>query len=504
MSTNEELTLLIKSKYPVIYLESIDEIYTLGQLREVAKQLNLIFYRWSLTEGLIRGDDNRSDYDTKEPVKMLRQILALVEPNEALKIQPHPSLFVLLDFDKHLGDTVNLRLFKDSINRFKDSKNTFVIVSPEYNLPKDIETEAAHIIGEYPAEDEIRETIEESFSELKRTTPEVKIGASYKELKRIISALKGLSIQQIRNIVTQCFLNDNILDLNDIKSIESFKKKTFDQEGLLEFCLTEDKDNIAGFNNLKRWLSERSDAFAVDKAYPLLVSLPIPKGVLLMGVQGCGKSLAAKIIARELNLPLYRLDLSSLYSKYIGETEQNMRKALKVVEQLSPVCLWIDEIEKGFAASGGDIDGGVSMRLLGTFLTWMQEHQSSVFITATANDISMLPPEFLRKGRFEEIFFVDLPDEQARETLFKIHLKKRSLKPEDFDIKQLAGMAVDFSGAEIEQAIISALYRASSGKEPISTRHIIEQIESTKPLAVLKCEEITGLRAWAKERTVPV
>jgi SpoVK/Ycf46/Vps4 family AAA+-type ATPase len=223
-----------------------------------------------------------------------------------------------------------------------------------------------------------------------------------------------------------------------------------------------------------------------------------------MGVQGCGKSLAVKVIARELTLPLYRLDLGRLYSKYIGETEQNLRKALMIVEKLCPLCLWIDEIEKGFAASGGDIDGGVSQRILGTFLTWMQERKTSCFIAATANDIYRLPPEFLRKGRFDEIFFVDLPDIESREIIFKINLQKRGFKPEDFDLKKMAEVTIGFSGAEIEQAIISALYRATSEKENISTKHIVEQIRSTKSLSVLKSEEITALRAWAKERTILV
>jgi SpoVK/Ycf46/Vps4 family AAA+-type ATPase len=197
------------------------------------------------------------------------------------------------------------------------------------------------------------------------------------------------------------------------------------------------------------------------------------------------------------------IDLTRLYSKYIGETEQNLRRALKTVEQLSPLCLWIDEIEKGFAASMGDIDGGVSQRILGTFLTWMQERGPGCFLAATANNIYMLPPEFLRKGRFDEVFFVDLPDSNLREHIFRIHLTKRGLEPVKYDCPLLAKVSVDFSGAEIEQAIISALYRATNKKEPISTEHIIEQIQSTKPLAVLKCEEVAALRQWAVQRTVP-
>jgi SpoVK/Ycf46/Vps4 family AAA+-type ATPase len=220
-------------------------------------------------------------------------------------------------------------------------------------------------------------------------------------------------------------------------------------------------------------------------------------------VQGCGKSLVIKVVARELNLALYRLDLSRLYSKYIGETEQNLRKALQTVEKLSPLCLWIDEIEKCFAASGGDIDGGVSQRMLGTFLTWMQERKSNCFIAATANNIYMLPPEFLRKGRFDEIFFVDLPDLELRANIFRIHLAKRKLDPEKFDCLSLAEKSYGFNGAEIEQAVISALYRASSRKETVSTAYIAEQLESTKPLSIIKREEIEDLRQWAKERTVP-
>ncbi len=223
-----------------------------------------------------------------------------------------------------------------------------------------------------------------------------------------------------------------------------------------------------------------------------------------MGVQGCGKSLAIKVIARELSLPLYRLDVGKLYSKYIGETEENLRKSLSTVEKLSPLCLWIDEIEKCFAASGSEIDGGVSQRVMATFLTWMQERKSDCFLAATANNIYMLPPEFLRKGRFDEIFFVDLPDLNMRKEVFKIHLAKRRLDPVNFDCELLAEKSADFNGAEIEQAVLSALYRATSKQQSITTEHIIEQLESTRPLAVIRSEDVIALREWARERTVPV
>jgi len=496
-AVNEELNLLIKSKYPVICLETVDEIYTIRQLRAIAEQLNLDFYQWSITDGFRRGDKDGSYYQTKEPVKMLRMVQSLLKPREDEEIRP--GLFVLKDFEKYIEDVLVLRLFKDIINLIKGTRDTFVIVSAEYKLPKDIQPDSAHLMGGYPIEDEIEAVIKETAEELKRTNNKVALSLSDEELDKITSALKGLSIQQIRNVINRCLLADNILDMNDLSEIETYKKKIFDQEGLLEFCLTEDKDNIAGFDNLKRWLVERKDSFSTQKT----TSLPVPKGLLLMGVQGCGKSLAIKVIARELNLPLYRLDLARLYSKYVGETEKNLRTALMIAEKLAPACLWIDEIEKGFAASGGDIDGGVSQRILGTFLTWMQERKAKSFIAATANDIYRLPPEFLRKGRFDEIFFVDLPDVESGERILKIHLKKRGLKPEDFDLKKIVDVTAGFSGAEIEQAIIAALYRASTEKDVTSTKHIIEQIKSTKPISVLKKEEISALRAWAKERTIP-
>ena len=265
-------------------------------------------------------------------------------------------------------------------------------------------------MGGFPDEKEIASILKGTISELIRNE-KGKVCLNLDEIQRMIKSLKGLSGQQIRNVVTQCFIDDHLLDIHDLDVIETYKKKIFDQEGLLEFSMTEAKESIANFDHLKQWLAERRDSFAQQSR-----SLPPPRGVLLMGVQGCGKSLAIKAVAKELGLPLYRLDIGKLYSQYIGQTEQNLRKALKTVDQLSPLCLWIDEIEKGFAASHGESDGGVSQRVLGTFLTWMQERKSSCFVAATDNDVYRLPPEFLRKGRFDDIFFVDLPDQKIRKT----------------------------------------------------------------------------------------
>ena len=492
MLANDELRLLIKSKYPVIFVESIDEEYVVGELRQIASQLGLIFYQWSVTGGLRRGRQENPYYQTQDPEKMIRTVFSLTKTESS-----ESGLYVFKDFDKHLENTLILRLFKDLVNQFRNSKNTIILIGSEYRLPRDIEADAGHIVGGYPDEKEIASILEGIFNELIRIE-KGKVSLSSDEIQRVIKSLKGLSAQQIRNVVTQCFIDDHLLDIKDLNTIETCKKKIFDQEGMLEFSVTEVKESIANFDNLKRWLSERRESFVND-----IPSLPPPRGVLLMGVQGCGKSLAIKAIAKELGLPLYRLDIGKLYGQYIGQTEQNLRRALKTVDQLAPMCLWIDEIEKGFAASHGESDGGVSQRVLGTFLTWMQERKSSCFLAATANDVYRLPPEFLRKGRFDEIFFVDLPDQKVRESLFTIHLKKRGLNPQQFDVTSMAEKSFDFSGAEIEQAIISALYRASSRKEPVSTQHILEQIHTTKPLALLKQEEIATLREWAKERTIP-
>ncbi len=495
MRTDEELNLLIRSKYPVIFFESVDESYSLEQLKEIASALGLDYFQWSLTEGLIRIPGAGAYYQTKEPPKMLGTVLELIKAQATGDIKP--ALLVLKDFHKYLDDALTLRLFKDTINTARNTRTTLIILSAECKIPKDIEQDCAHLLGGYPGDNEIEKLIRATIADSWQTRSEIAFNLDRDDMKKVVAALRGLTAQQIRNVINQCVINDNILSIQDLEIIEAFKKKVFDQDGLLEFYITEDKNNIAGFENLKLWLSERKTCFN-RAATP---SLPAPKGVLLMGIQGCGKSLAVKAIARELGLPLYRLDLSKLYSKYIGESEENLRKALLTVEKLSPACLWIDEIEKGFASSGGDIDGGVSQRILGTFLTWMQEHNTSSFLAATANNVYQLPPELLRKGRFDEVFFVDLPDNRSREQLFKIHLQKRNLDPAHFDINLLAGSTHDFSGAEIEQAVISALYRASSHNEPLNTDHILEQIRTTKPLAVLKSEEINGLRAWAKDRT---
>jgi hypothetical protein len=493
----EELNLLIKSKYPVIYLESIDEEYVLDHLFNLTSEQKLQYYEWSISEGLRKGRRENSFYRTQDPLFMLKTIAEIIRINIAQPL--NASMVVLKDFGPHLENVVVMRLFKDLLNKIKNTRNTIVIVAASYKLPAEIESLAAHIVGGYPSQTEIVEMINEIINEFRRSGKMLLCTLDKRGTNKVLKLLAGLSLQQIRNIITQALLDSNRLNNATISRLEKLKKEIFDKEGLLEFYISEERLNIAGFNNLKKWLDERKDSF-----HSASIVLAHPKGILLMGVQGCGKSQAVKVIAHELSLPLYRLDVGRLYSKYIGQTEENLRKSLATIEKLSPLCLWIDEIEKCFAASSSEIDGGVSQRVMATFLTWMQERKSDCFLAATANNIYMLPPEFLRKGRFDEIFFVDLPDLNMRNEIFKIHLAKRGLNHAVFDCRLLAEKSDDFSGAEIEQAILSALYSASSRKQPIKTEHIVEQLESTRPLAVIRSEDVIALREWAMGRTVPV
>ncbi len=489
MNFEEEISLLIKSRYPLVLVDTIDENYVGGQLFTVSQEQGLTYYSWSLTGGLRIGRNESSFYKTGDPAAMLRIA------NDLIK-DPHSAIFVFSDFDRFLNDAAAARLFKDLLNRVKGTATTVVLIGAEVKLPPDIAPLAARISGGYPDERQILAEINRIIADFKLRSSQLHLDMPPENLRRVVKTLKGLSLQQIRNAMNLCLLKDAAFDAADIAVIEKFKKEAFDSEGILEYFGSEHKASIAGFNNLKRWVGDRRNAFFSEGP------LPPPKGLLLLGVQGCGKSLAAKVIAGELGIPLYRLDLTRLYSKYIGETEENLRKALATVERLSPVCLWVDEIEKIFASSSGDIDGGVSKRVLGTMLTWMQERKDRSFIAATSNDINGLPPELLRKGRFDEIFFADLPEAPDREGIVKIHLEKRGLDPAAFDVRGLAAACGGFSGAEIEQAVLSALYSASGANEKISSRHVLEQLKLTRPLSVIKAEAVDFLRGWAKERSI--
>jgi SpoVK/Ycf46/Vps4 family AAA+-type ATPase len=323
-----------------------------------------------------------------------------------------------------------------------------------------------------------------------------------RELAAMVGNLRGLTRRQVEQIITAVSLDDRRFDAADLPRILARKREMIESGGLLEFVeAPTDMSQIGGLDRLKLWLKQREQALGPDARK---FGIEPPRGILMLGVQGAGKSLCAKAIATAWKRPLMRLDPSVLYDRYIGESERRLRDALKQAEMMSPVVLWIDEIEKGFAsAASRSIDGGLSQRMFGTLLTWMQEHRAPVFLAATANDIEALPAELLRKGRFDEIFFVDLPCDASRQKIVEIHLRKRSRDPARFDTARLAKASDGYSGAEIEQAIIASLHEAFTAKADVTTDLIERCLRNSPPLSVTMSERIAGLRSWAKGRCVP-
>ena len=336
-----------------------------------------------------------------------------------------------------------------------------------------------------------------------RKRQKVELRMSQADLRRLYANLRGLTLLEAEKVLTRALVEDGVLDASDIQAVLDHKRQIVEREGLLEYYPAEQAmTDIADLAAIKDWLARRK-SIITDPARARKFGLEFPKGVLLVGVPGSGKSLCAKAVATEWTLPLLKLDPAGLYNKYVGETEKNFRRAMDTAERMAPVVLWIDEIEKAFAESGGSEDGGVSTRVLGTFLSWMQERRGDVFVVATANAVERLPPELLRKGRFDEVFFVDLPDDGTRRAIFRIHLARRNQDPAAFDLAALAAATHGFSGAEVEQVIIAALYTVFSATAPLSDDALLAEVAATRPLSVVAAERVAALRRWAEGRTVP-
>lgn len=380
-------------------------------------------------------------------------------------------------------------------------KAAILLTGAELTLPPALLQKSATLTLSTPPLEEYRELLARVLRDLGRRMP-VRVEMTPREIDQLLHHVRGLTLLEAERIFSRAIVDDGALTPADMAKVIAAKRKIVEREGLLEYHPAEGMlGEIAGLDGLKGWLARRR-SIILDPEGAARVGLPFPKGILLVGVPGCGKSLSAKAVAAEWGLPLLRLDPANLYDKYIGESERNFKRALQTAERLSPVVLWIDELEKAFAVAG-EGDGGVSLRVLGIFLSWMQERKGDVFIVATANDVSRLPPEFLRKGRFNEIFFVDLPDHGARRALLEIQLRRRGRDPAGLDLDTLARACDGFSGAEIEQAIISALYAAFANGAPLSMALLLEEFEGTRPLAEVMPERIEALRGWARGRTVP-
>lgn len=486
----KELALLVNSQYPIIYMETWEESRATEILGFVAQDLTVPLYVWTVTAGMARAG-GAPIYNTQEPIQVLAEITGM----------EGDGLFLLKDFHKHLDDGVIVRKLRDLTQQFRRARRAILISAPVVNIPIELEKETARFSLGLPDEAEMNQLAVVTVRDLMGKY-RIHSELTQDQMPDLVRGLRGLTREEARRILTQAVLENSRFDVGTLDHIREAKSKLIKDQGVLEFLKVEQGlESVGGLTRLKAWLEKRRGALTPEA---VRYGLDPPKGILILGVQGCGKSLCAKAVAREWNMQLLKFDSSTLFAKYIGESEKNLRRSLQVAEAVAPSVLWIDEIEKMFPHAGlsSEADGGLSVRIFGTFLTWMQEKRAPVFIVATSNDVSALPPELLRKGRFDEIFFVDLPGPEERKTIFTIHLKRHKQDPAKFDVAKLAAAAEGFSGAEIEQAVTSALYSAFAQKAPLSTDTVLKEIQSTYPLSVTMKEKVEGLRAWARQRTV--
>lgn len=493
MEQQKDLELLLRSRMPIILIETRDEARMLNLLKSIAFARNteqyLPLFRWSITDGLQRLDiDLEPQLHNADPKDVLKHIRAVDKA----------GIYVLLDFHPYLEDPVNVRLLKDICIRFKKIQRHIILVSHKISAPKELDSFIARFDMALPSDADRKTIVKNVAAEWANDNPGSQVQIDQKAYKLLIQNLSGLTARDTEQLARNAIYHDGAISKSDLPDVMRAKYELLNRGGILQFEYDTVRFNeVGGLKNLKNWLNNRKVAFRNEGISP---HLDTPKGILLIGVQGCGKSLAAKATAGILGTPIVRLDFATLFNKYHGETERNLRESLKTADVMAPCVLWIDEIEKGLAGRGGET--GTTERVLGTFLTWMAEKQSAVFVVATANDISSLPPELIRKGRFDEIFFVDLPKGEIRIQILQIHLAARGQSSDQFDLRQIAAAARGFSGAEIEQAIVSALYAAHAQGAELHTKHLLVEIAKTRPLSVVMAERISTLRQWANGRTV--
>lgn len=482
-----DLELLIRSRVPIILIETADEPRALELFTRLAIAIGKPVMRWSVTSGLQRIDlDLQPQTHAKDPHQALGQI----------KATSTPGIYLLLDFHPYLEDPGHVRMIKEIALGYSESQHTLVFISHACELPEELRAFSARFDLALPDQKALEAWIREEARSWSEIHPGRKVKTDDVTLDRLVRQLGGLTESDARRLIRNAIHDDGAITESDLPQLTRLKYELLDQGGALSFELdTVRFAEVGGLARLKRWLSQRKVVFLSPDA-----ALDPPKGILLVGVQGGGKSLAAKAVAGLWQLPLLRLDFGTLYNKFFGETERNLRNSLRTAEAMAPCVLWVDEIEKAIAS--GEYDSGTSKRVLGTLLTWLAERDQPVFLVATANRIDTLPPELIRKGRLDEIFFVDLPDSAARIQIFDIHLRKRGQHAEAFNLAELARHSDGFSGAEIEQAVVAALYLAREQGRPLDTGHLLSELQQTRPLSVVMAEQIEALRDWARHRTV--
>lgn len=488
MNSLHDLEILLLKDKRLIVIETEREGCFVKAFHELARRSHKPVYLWSLTKGLQRL---AAGYDAQKINGDYKQLLGQIASTSV------PSTYVLVDFHPFLNEPLAVRYIKDCIN---DTEHTLILLSQALELPNELQHQATHYALPLPTRDQLKRMVNDLAKEwVSDTNGKLKVD-DRKIVSRIVDNLCGLKMAEARRLAKHAIYDDGVLNQQDIINIAKDKFDLLNTDSLLNLQLDyEDLNDIAGFKNLKQWLTLRKPVFTGQAKLP---GGDIPKGLLLLGVQGCGKSMAAKAVASSWGLPLLHLDFSILYNRFYGQTEENLRAALHTAELMQPCVLWLDEIEKGLSAVSSSDD--VSKRMLGTFLTWLAENQKRVFIVATANDVSALPPELMRKGRFDEIFFVDLPNQEDRQAILHIHLARRELSADAIDLASIAEQTEGFSGAELEQLIVSAVYATYAENEIITTQLLTEQVAATRPLSVLMAEKIQRLRNWASNRTISV
>jgi len=549
------LKVLINSSTPIIVMETPEEMHAISLVRAACAELKMATFEWSIADGIVRSgtkesyegqklslpahneqstiwgqagrtvaqmrsalspggaDADRmaraialstsadsaaaagggSIYNTREPVQALANM-------ESMTLE---AVFILKDFHRHMDDPVVVRRLRDVGQKFAANRRTVVITAPEIAVPAELTTLVEYFDLPLPDQDRLHELIHEMFTRLSKTYT-LKLQLDAAGVDAMAANLRGLSEEEAERAISQALVTRYALCPESVTDVLDAKKHLLRHSGMLEFVEASDNMSaVGGLENLKHWLGQRRGAWE-DAAREF--GLEPPRGMIILGVQGCGKSLCARAVAGEWKLPLVKFDTSAVYDKYIGETEKRIRKVFQVAEGLAPCVLWIDELEKVFAGSGPDsasADAGVSSRLLASFLSWMQDRKAAVFVAATCNNVTVLPPELIRKGRFDELFFVDLPNQAERKQIFSIQLARRKRNPADFDLEKVATAARGYSGAEIEAAVQGALYAAYSEKKSLATQFLLEALAQTVPLSITRAEEIGELREWARTRAVP-
>ncbi len=493
MNFQTEIEVLIRARYPILYVITSEEMRVQEVLVEIAARRQKKVFEWTYSSGIVPAGASIQSQKGRNP--------ATKEPLAALDLvidQVEPAIFLFKDFHPFLtrNNFAVIRRLKDIALHLRNSRKTIVLISPVMEIPAELDKEITVINFPPPAKEVLAALLDNAVGDL-RESQQVEIDLDGEGRERLLQAALGLTLGEAENVFAKIVVKNQRLSAEHVNEVFAEKQQIIRKSGLLEYyAAEEDFTRVGGLSVLKDWLNKRAMAFTAEAQ---AFGLPAPKGVLLLGVQGCGKSLCAKAVSRLWQLPLLRFDMGRMFGSLVGSSEENVRRAIAVAESIAPAVLWVDEIDKAFSGSQSSnvTDGGTTARVFGTFLTWLSEKSAPAFVVATANDVSQLPPELLRKGRLDEIFYVDLPLDEERAEILRIHLAKRNRNPDEFDLPALVAASREFSGAEIEQAIISALYDAFYAKQELGTAHVFTALSQTVPLARTMAEKVTEQRNWA-------